>query len=145
MWSWVLLVVFFPQVCAYQIRFSYLIFSLFLLKDKNICPGFPGHFHCHYYFHYVYLWGYKKPPLHLWHSLMQNLLKTTPKHQPIMEHFLSILEQKQQPPEETIDDQKPCYIASQVSIWDYNGIPQANYFTLEKNEKSRIFSDFIRI
>ena len=52
-----------------------------------------------------------------------------------MEHFLSILEQKQQPPEETIDDQKLCYIASQVSIWDYYGVPQANYLALEKNKK----------
>ena len=66
---------------------------------------------------------------------MQNLLKTTPKHQPIMEHFLSMLEHKQQPPEETIDDQKLCYIASQVSIWDYYGVPQANYLALEKNKK----------
>ena len=52
-----------------------------------------------------------------------------------MEHFLSILEQKQQPPEETIDNQKLCYIASQVSIWDYYGVPQANYLALEKNKK----------
>ena len=58
----------FFQVCAYQIKCFIFDFSLLLLKDKNICPAFPcfpGHFHCHYYFHYVCLWGYKKLPLHL--------------------------------------------------------------------------------
>ena len=67
--------------------------------------------------------GYKKPPLHLLHSSTQNPLNTTHKHKPIMERFLSILEQKQQPSEETIDKQKLRYIASQVSIWDYYGVP----------------------
>ena len=52
-----------------------------------------------------------------------------------MERFLSILEQKQQPSEETIDKQKLRYIASQVSVWDYYGVPQANYLALEKNKK----------
>ena len=36
----------------------------------------------------------------------------------IVECFLSIFEQKQELPEKTIDEQKLCYIASQVSISD---------------------------
>ena len=52
-----------------------------------------------------------------------------------MAHFLRILEQKQQPSEETINKQKLRYIASQASIWDYYGVPQANYLALEKNKK----------
>ena len=62
------LFVFFKSVLI-RSNVSYLIFHiLLLLKDKNICPAFPcfpGHFDCHYYFHYVCLWGYKKLPLHL--------------------------------------------------------------------------------
>ena len=33
-----------------------------------------------------------------------------------MERFLSILEQNQQPPEEIIEEEKLCYIASQLFI-----------------------------
>lgn len=40
-----------------------------------------------------------------------------------MENVLNILEEKQQPPEESIDQQQLRYIASQVTIWDYFGIP----------------------
>ena len=139
--------VFFSSLCLSD-HVRYLIFHLlFILKDKNIYPDFPcfaGHFHHHYYFHYVYLWGYKKPPLRLRHSSMQNQLNTTHKHKSITECFLSILEQKQQLPEETMDQQKLRYIASQVTLWDYLGIPQANYLALEKNEKSRMFSGYYK-
>ena len=60
----------------------------------------------------------------------------------IVECFLSIFEQKQELPEKTIDEQKLCYIASQLSISDYFGISQANYLALDKNEKSRMFSEY---
>ena len=43
-----------------------------------------------------------------------------------MEHCLYILEQPV-PEEPIIDEQKLQYIFSQISIWDYFGIPQANY------------------
>ena len=59
-----------------------------------------------------------------------------------MERFLSIFKQKQELPVKTIDEQKLCYIASQVSISNYFGIPQANYLALDKNEKSRMFSEY---
>ena len=46
------------------LKFAYQI----MCKEKNIFPAFscfPGRFYCHYYFHYVYLWDYEKPPLRL--------------------------------------------------------------------------------
>ena len=55
-----------------------------------------------------------------------------------------MIEQKQQPPKETTDEQKLCYIASQVYKWDYFGIPQANYLALDKNDKSRMFSEYYK-
>ena len=59
-----------------------------------------------------------------------------------MDKFIGILEEKQQPLEETIDGQKVWYIALQISIWDFFGIPQANYLALDKNEKSRMLSEY---
>ena len=59
-----------------------------------------------------------------------------------MNNFLSILEQNQQPPEKIIDEQKLCYIASQITIWDYFNIPKADYLTLDKNEKSRMLGEY---
>ena len=56
--------------------------------------------------------------------------------------MISILEQKQQAPEEAIDEQKLRYIASPVASWDYFGIHQANYLALDKNEKSRMFTEY---
>ena len=44
----------------------------------------------------------------------------------IMKHCLYILEQLV-PEEPIINEQKLRYIVSQISIWDYFGIPQANY------------------
>ena len=59
-----------------------------------------------------------------------------------MNNFLSILEQNQQPPEKIIDEQKLRYIASQITIWDYFTIPQADYLALDKNEKSRMLGEY---
>ena len=59
-----------------------------------------------------------------------------------MNNFLSILEQNQQPPEEIIDKQKLCYIVSQISIWDFFVIPQANYLALDKNAKSKMLGEY---
>ena len=59
-----------------------------------------------------------------------------------MDKFIGILEEKQQPLEETIDGQKVWYIALQISIWDFFGITQANYLALDKNEKSRMLSEY---
>ena len=74
---------------------------------------------------------------------MQNQLNTTHKHKLIMEHYLNILEQPV-PKESIIDEQKLRYIVSQIFIWDYLGIPQANYLALDKNEKSRMFNGFYK-
>ena len=51
----------------------------------------------------------------------------------MMETLLGIFEKKQQ--EEVIDEQKLCYLASKVDIWDHFGIPQAHYLALNTNEK----------
>ena len=59
-----------------------------------------------------------------------------------MNNFLSILAQNQQPPEKIIDAQKLRYIASQITIWDYFTVPQADYLGLDKNEKSRILGEY---
>ena len=59
-----------------------------------------------------------------------------------MQNIFNILEEKQQPPEESIDKQKLRYIASQVTIWDYFGIPQPNYLALDKNKKSRMLCEY---
>ena len=60
----------------------------------------------------------------------------------IMEGLRSILEQKEQPLQECIDEQKLRFIASKVSIWDFFGIPQAHYLTLDKPEKSRMLGEY---
>ena len=84
----------------------------------------------------------KKPPLRLWHSSTQNQFNTTHKHKSTMNNFLSILKQNQQPPEEIIDEQKLCYIASLISIWDFFAISQANYLVSDKNAKSKMLGEY---
>ena len=59
-----------------------------------------------------------------------------------MDRFLSILEEKQPVPKETVDEEKLRFIASKISIWDFFGIPQNNYLVLSKDEKSRMFKDY---
>ena len=59
-----------------------------------------------------------------------------------MDGLLSILEQRQQLLEECIDEQKPRFVASKVSFWDYFGIPQAHYLALDKTEKSRTLGEY---
>lgn len=59
-----------------------------------------------------------------------------------MDGLLSILEQRQQLLEECIDEQKPRFVASKFSFWDYFGIPQAHYLTLDKTEKSRTLGEY---
>ena len=62
-----------------------------------------------------------------------------------MEQYLNILEEKEPVSEEPIiGEQKLCYIASKIFIWDFFGIPQANYLALDKNEKVRMFSDYYK-
>ena len=114
-------------------------------KEKNIFPSFscfPGRLYRRYYFHYVYLWDYKKPPLRLRHSSTQNQLNATHKHKLIKEQHLKILEQPV-PEEPIIDEQKLRFIVSHISIWDYFGIPQANYLALF-GIKSRMFNDYYK-
>ena len=125
MTSSVLSSVFFFKLMLTRLGVRYLIFHLlFLLKNRLFFLYFaclPSSFFCHYYLRYVYLRAYKKPPLGLWHSSTQNQFNETP--------------------EEIIDEQKLWYIASQINIWDYFAIPQANYLALDKNEKSRMLGE----
>ena len=55
--------------------------------------------------------------------------------------LLSIFEEKKAG-EKVIDDQKLCYLASKVAIWDHFGIFQAQYLTLDKNEKSKMLGEY---
>ena len=59
-----------------------------------------------------------------------------------MDPFLNILEEKQ--PEEIIDETKLRYITSQISIWDFFRIPQADYLEFSKAKKSRMFSEYYK-
>ena len=61
-----------------------------------------------------------------------------------MDRFLNILEENQPTPEEIIDEAKLKYIASQISLWDFFGIPQANYLSLSKDEKLRMFREYYK-
>ena len=61
-----------------------------------------------------------------------------------MDRFLNILEEKQPMPEEIVDKEKLRFIASKISIRDFFGIPQTNYLTLSKDEKSRMFNDYYK-
>ena len=60
----------------------------------------------------------------------------------MMETLLGIFEKKQQ--EEVIDEQKLCYLASKVDIWDHFGIPQAHYLALNTYEKSKMLSEYYK-
>ena len=59
-----------------------------------------------------------------------------------MDCFLNILEEKQL--EEIIDETKLRYTASQISIWDFFAIPQADYLAFSKDKKSRMFSKYYK-
>ena len=119
----------------------YLIFHLLILLWPGnfllLIPVSMFHFYCHYYFHYVHLWDYKGPLLGSGQSSTNNQIYTTHKHKSTMDRFLNILEENQPKPEESIDETKVKYIASQISIWDFFGIPRANYLTFSKYEKWR--------
>ena len=59
-----------------------------------------------------------------------------------MDCFLNILEKPQPKPQETTDEEKLRHIASKISIWDFCGIPQANYLAYSKEEKRRMFKEY---
>ena len=125
---------------------GYLIFHLLSpLQQRNFFLTFPVsmfHFYCHYYFHYVYLWEYKIPPLGSGQASTNNQINTTHAHNLTMDHFLNILEEKQ--PEKIIDETKLRYIALQISIWDFFGIPQADYLAFSMDKKWRMFSEYYK-
>ena len=114
----------------------YLVFHLrILLWPGNFflpVPVFMFHFYCRYYFHYVYFLDYKRPLVGSDQSSTNNQIYTTHKQKSTMDCFLNILEENQPTPEEIIDEAKLKYIASQISLWDFFGIPQANYLSLSK-------------
>ena len=53
-----------------------------------------------------------------------------------MDRFLNILEENQPTPEEIIDEAK--------LKWDFFGIPQANYLSLSKDQKLRMFREYYK-
>ena len=124
---------------------GYLVFHLrFLLQEKNIFPAyscFPRRFFCHYFFfHYVCFEDYKKPPLVFRHSSTQNQFNQHIKHDYGQIHRHSW--RKTTTARGNHRWQKLRYIALQISIWDFFGIPQANLLALDKNEKSRMLSEY---
>ena len=150
MQSWVMSVVavfvLFFQVCAYQIRCFIFVFSLTFsierLEYLSCFSLFPRTFLLSLlYSPCLFVMILKSHPC-IWHSSMQNQFNTTHKHKSTMNNFLSILKQNQQPPEEIIDEQKLCYIASQISIWDFFAISQANYLVSDKNAKSKMLGEY---
>ena len=58
-----------------------------------------------------------------------------------MKKFLSIVEAPRQP-EETFDEEKVEFISSQITIWDFFGVPQSSYLALSIEEKSAIFNQY---
>ena len=90
----------------------------------------------------IFIWEYKYPSLSVWNSSTHNQLLSTHKHRSSMDSLLRILEQKEQLLEECIDEQKLLSIASEISIWEYFGIPQAHYLTLDKAEKSKMLGEY---
>ena len=119
---------------------GYLRFHLrFLFYRKIVCLNFQVsrfHFYCHnYYCHYFGLWRIKTHPFvsasHR-RKINQPLLTTTTA---TMDRFLNILEEPQPKPEENIDEKKLRHIASKISIWDFYGIPQANYLPFLRRRK----------
>ena len=56
--------------------------------------------------------------------------------------FTELFNKKAQ--EECIDEQKLCYIASKVAIWDHFCIPQDQYLALDKNEKLKILHEYYK-
>ena len=61
-----------------------------------------------------------------------------------MDRLLDILEEKISKPEEIFDEEKLRYIASQIYIWDFLGVPQSNYIALYSAEKSRMFNEYYK-
>ena len=59
-----------------------------------------------------------------------------------MDCFLNILEEKQ--PQEIIDEKKLRCTTSQISIWDFFAILQADYLAFSKDKKSRMFSKYYK-
>ena len=59
-----------------------------------------------------------------------------------MENSQSIFEKKAQ--EECIDEQKLCYLASKVAIWDHFCIPRDYYLALDTNEKSKMLNEYYK-
>ena len=51
---------------------------------------------------------------------------------------------KKKAQKECIDEQKLCYIASKVAIWDHFGISQDKYLILDKNEKIKMLNEFYK-
>ena len=58
-----------------------------------------------------------------------------------MDCVLNILEEKQPTPDEIIEEEKLRYIASQITIRDFFGIPQSTYLAFSKDEKLRMFNE----
>ena len=59
-----------------------------------------------------------------------------------MEKYLNILEATQPQQDKTFDEEKVRFINSEISIWDYFGVPRATCFGYTNEEKSRMFKEY---
>ena len=55
-----------------------------------------------------------------------------------------MLEENHPEPEEVINEENLRYIMSQISIWDFFGIPKTKYFGFSQDEKSRMFKEYYK-
>ena len=55
-----------------------------------------------------------------------------------------MLEENHPEPEEVINEENLRYIMSQISIWDFFGVPKAKYFGFSRDEKSRMFKEYYK-
>ena len=114
----------------------YLIFHLLiLLQQENFFLPFPVpmfHLYCHYYFHYVYLWEYKIPPFRFGQPTTNNQINTT--HTQFNNESFSEHSWKKTATGNHRRN-KLRYIASQISIWAFFGIPQADCLAFSKDKK----------
>ena len=58
-----------------------------------------------------------------------------------MEKYLNIVEQPHQQ-EKILDKEKLKFICSQISIWDFFGVPKDSYLALLTEEKSAMFKQY---
>ena len=63
----------------------------------------------------------------------------------IMGRYLNILEAPWQQQQEIFDEEKIKFTNSQISVWDFFGVPQTTYLNNTNKEKSRMFKEYSKL